>query len=185
VKTSAFVTARLSLAVVTAGCGAGSHSPRVASLGDPAATTTTPSASPSGGSFGVRAVGGRKFSACMRAHGVPGFPDPDSQGAIAISPASGVDPRSAAFQAAQRHCSSLLPNGGRQSPEQQARMRAAALAMSACMRRHGLPSFPDPVFSNGGASVRITGGLDPQSPVFQGAQRACIGKLRGTAGGGK
>ena len=42
-----------------------------------------------------------------------------------------------------------------------------------CMRSHGLPDFPDPV--NGRLELKATqgGDLDPSSPAFQAAQRAC------------
>jgi len=195
VTTSPFELAPLvlltvALAVIAAGCSGGSKSPGVASLGAAAATTTTASSAPTGplggeatgATFGLKTGDARKFASCMRSHGVPNFPEPNSQGAIEITPSSGVDPGSSAFQSAQQHCRSLLPNGGRPSPQEQARMRAAALAFSACMRKHGVTSFPDPTFSGGGARIKITGGagtLDPQSPVFKSALQACNGKLPG------
>lgn len=42
-----------------------------------------------------------------------------------------------------------------------------------CMRKNGVPSFPDPV--NGQLQLRVTrgGDLDPSSPQFQAAQQAC------------
>jgi hypothetical protein len=42
------------------------------------------------------------------------------------------------------------------------------------MRSHGVPSFPDPT-SNGGVSIQVQpgNGIDPNSPAFQSAQRAC------------
>jgi hypothetical protein len=55
------------------------------------------------------------FSKCMRAHGVPGFPDPkfsSSGGGISISirgSAGTLDPSSQIFQKAQQTCGSLLP----------------------------------------------------------------------------
>jgi hypothetical protein len=53
-----------------------------------------------------------EFSACMRAHGVPNFPDPQFGGghiSIRIGVGSGIDPRSTQFQAAQQACASDLP----------------------------------------------------------------------------
>jgi hypothetical protein len=55
------------------------------------------------------------------------------------------------------------------------------------MRAHGLPDFPDPVFSNGGARITIGGGkkgggLNPNSPVFQAAQKACQSLMPGKLG---
>jgi hypothetical protein len=55
--------------------------------------------------------------------------------------------------------------------------RDDALKFSQCMRTHGVPNFPDPTISAGGASIRLSGGpdsgLDPNSPQFQAAQSAC------------
>lgn len=49
------------------------------------------------------------FARCMRAHGVPKFPDPDGKGGQ-LGPGSGADPASAAFQAALNGpCRSLAP----------------------------------------------------------------------------
>ena len=182
------------LASLAAGCG-GSASPSVASLGTNGAGTTTSSDggsaagpstnSSSGGGAGLslKTANGRQFSACMRSHGVPNFPDPGSGGGIQVGPSSGIDPNSPKFQAAQRACQKLLPNGGQPSPQQRAKMQQALLAFSACMRSHGIADFPDPTFTGGGAQLRLHGGpggdLNPQSPRFQAAQTACRGKLPG------
>ena len=51
------------------------------------------------------------FAKCMRAHGVPNFPDPNGQGGQ-LGPGGGIDPTSAAFQAALNGpCLSLAPAG--------------------------------------------------------------------------
>jgi hypothetical protein len=73
--------------------------------------------------------------------------------------------------------------GGSSPPTSSANAHAAAtdlagsaLAFAACMRSHGLPSYPDPQVSQsaGHASVHISpGGLDPNSPAFKSATRAC------------
>lgn len=52
-----------------------------------------------------------KFSQCMRSHGVPNFPDPNSKGQLRIGDKSGINPQSSQFQAAQRACQSLQPAG--------------------------------------------------------------------------
>jgi hypothetical protein len=44
-----------------------------------------------------------RYAKCIRAHGVPNFPDPTSRG-LRISPSSGIDLKSPAFLAAQRRC---------------------------------------------------------------------------------
>jgi hypothetical protein len=109
----------------------------------------------------------------MRTHGVPGFPDPSPSGNLLLRSQSGIKPDSPAFQSAQQACRSLMPNGGRPQPLSPARQQAA-LKYSACMRAHGLSSFPDPQFSGGGLRLRLGPGLNPSSPQFKAAQTACI-----------
>lgn len=186
-------TALLGAALALAACG-GSSSPRVASVGGTKSTSSQGSSQ--GGSFhlggpaaggagktsgahaefaiaGVSRQNGLKFAACMRANGVPNFPDPGANGAFQ---ASGIDPASSGFQTAQGKCRQYMPNRGQPpSPAEQAQMQAHALAFSRCMRAHGVPGFPDPQFSTGRISIHITpgSGLDPSSPIFQNAQKAC------------
>ena len=56
-----------------------------------------------------------RYSHCMRAHGIPDFPDPGSQGGIGIQvkPGSDLDPNNPRFQAANTACQKLMPGGGR------------------------------------------------------------------------
>jgi hypothetical protein len=49
-------------------------------------------------------------SACMRKHGVPDMPDPNSQGTILVG--SGVDSSSPQFRAAEKTCAYLNPGSG-------------------------------------------------------------------------
>jgi hypothetical protein len=56
------------------------------------------------------------FSKCMRAHGLPDFPDPSPGGGLQIrsGPGSDVNPNNPTFQAAQKACQSIMgsPKGG-------------------------------------------------------------------------
>jgi hypothetical protein len=57
---------------------------------------------------------------------------------------------------------------------------AASLSYSRCMRSHGVPNFPDP--KQVGDDIQIPGsrsGMNPQSPVFESAQRSCRQLLPG------
>lgn len=56
----------------------------------------------------------RDLAKCMRANGIPKFPDPAANGELIIEKGSGVDPTSAAFKAAQAKCSKYAPPGGQQ-----------------------------------------------------------------------
>ncbi|HEY0869798.1 MAG TPA: hypothetical protein VGD55_05340 [Acidothermaceae bacterium] len=121
------------------------------------------------------------YSECMRSHGVPDFPDPVGNSLqVRVSPGSDLDPNSPVMQTAQKACQSLQPGGGQGGTIGTAQ-RDQALKYSACMRSHGVPNFPDPVFSNGGAQLKITG-IDPNSAQFQAAQKACQSLEPGGAG---
>ena len=54
---------------------------------------------------------------------------------------------------------------------------------SSCMRSHGEPNFPDPD-AQGNLNISPSAGIDPRSPQFQAAQKACVGLLPGKAGPG-
>jgi hypothetical protein len=136
-----------------------------------------PQAHSSVGIAGVSGAGALKFAQCVRAHGVPGFPDPNAQGVFSQNgPSATGTPQ---FQSASRTCMSLLHLGGAPpSPAQQAQQLAALVKYSTCLRTHGLPSYPDPkTFPGGGFGIQIKEGpgtgLDPNSPIFQRAVQDC------------
>jgi hypothetical protein len=52
------------------------------------------------------------FASCMRGNGVPGFPDPTSQGVFPVAGIQGVDPSSPLVLTAFRACESLEPKVG-------------------------------------------------------------------------
>jgi hypothetical protein len=114
------------------------------------------------------------FSACMRSHGVPNFPDANTEGDIQ---AAGIDETSPAFRTAFHSCQGLLqgrrrPVHGQSTPEQQRQL----LAFAKCMRSHGVPKFSDPIFHPDGR-VEIGAPQDANSPSFIAAANACRSKL--------
>ena len=173
-----------------------------ATLGLAACGSSTPTMTnaASTNSAAGKQAGGVAFAQCIRAHGVPNFPDPSSNGNGGIqvqqsqrsgsgpsTEVNGVPVNGPAFQGAMKACAHYLPNGGKPSAAQTAKAKAQALAMSRCMRSHGVPNFPDPTFQSGpnggvGIGIRIgnNSGIDPSSPAFQAAQKAC-GSILGTA----
>jgi hypothetical protein len=177
------------LAPALAGCGGSSSSPGVAHVGATSATTNA-----SDGSGGATPAPGEgspatqqkmvKFAQCMRTHGEPEFPEP-TEGHLTINSQNGhgPNPESSQFKAAEKACNKYAPKIVAPSPAQQAKMQEAALKFSECMRSHGVPGFPDPKFSSSGGGVRVTqkigksSGIDPGSPQFQAAQKACQGDL--------
>jgi hypothetical protein len=84
---------------------------------------------------------------------------------------------SALLAAATASCLAAC-GGSSNAANKRSAVRADFLAFSVCMRAHGVTRFPDPG-SGGGLSIRIGGGLDPASPVFQSAQHACKHLLPG------
>jgi hypothetical protein len=127
-----------------------------------------------------------KFSACMRSHGLPNFPDPQegSGGGVnlTLDKNSGLDPNSATFKSAQAACRKYAPGGQKGKPLSPAEQQKF-LAYAQCMRTHGVPNFPDPKFSGGGAQIQLKG-FGPGSPGFDKAQKACQSQLPGKPGAG-
>ncbi|HUA46635.1 MAG TPA: hypothetical protein VMA77_15495 [Solirubrobacteraceae bacterium] len=129
-----------------------------------------------------------KYAGCMRAHGVPGFPDPstsqDGDNSFGVDgynfnlPAN-LNTQSPAYESADKACDRLIGLGGSgpaRNPALVAKAREAALAHAQCMRQHGVPNFPDPTVSGGGGGITVSSGgpgIDPQSPAFQQAQKTC------------
>jgi hypothetical protein len=115
------------------------------------------------------------FAVCMRSHGSSGFPDPQvsssaGHGHVKISPGA-LDPNSSAFKAASAACHHLLPNGGSSHAAVSAHQRAQDVTFAACMRSHGVPSFPDPDHDG---VFTLPAGTDQQAPQFQRATQACM-----------
>jgi len=130
---------------------------------------------------------GIEYADCMRSHGVPKYPDPTTTGRISRVNLNtpGLNPSSALFQAAESTCSKLLPKGA--PGEQQSSdvsERAGLLAISRCMRRHGVSGFPDPtkgappsnpsgeVAAGGGVFMAVPSTIDTNSPAFKQAATA-------------
>jgi hypothetical protein len=174
--------ALLGLAFVAAACSSDPSTPGVAGSGTTPTTGASSNNAPSSGVDAAERAGELAYSQCMRSHGVPNFPDPNSQGAISIQGGStngassnGLDPNSPSFQKAQRDCQSKLPQP---TKAQQAQALQHALQQARCMRNHGIKDFPDPQSAGGKISLSINGSagsdLNPNDPLFQAAQKACM-----------
>jgi hypothetical protein len=184
------------LALLGAGCGGGAKTPTVAHLGSSTSSSSS-TASAGGSQSGSSSAGSSQsgsaspdsqavaYSECMRAHGVPSFPDPkvttngnEVKVAVRVTPGITGNPK---FNSAQKACSKLIPGGGpgpgsdhQISPKEQSEYLKAA----ACIRSHGIPNFPDPTFSGGGVHVSHKG-LDLNSPQALKAEEACQSLIPG------
>ena len=111
------------------------------------------------------------FSACVRAHGVPSFPDPQPGGGFARAALNAVDENSPQFQSADRSCRSLgIASGFDHAAGYIQKHVQQEIAQSECMRKHGVPNMPLP---DAQGQIVFPPGLTPRSAGFQAAQRHC------------
>jgi len=184
------------LALLGAGCGSGAKTPTVAHLGSGTSSSSSSSSagsSQSGSSSAGSSQSGSAspdsqavaYSACMREHGVPSFPDPkvttngnEVKVAVRVTPGITGNPK---FSSAQKACSKLIPGGGpgpgSNHPISE-KEQAEYLKAAACIRTHGIPNFPDPTFEGGGVHISHKG-LDLSSPQARKAEEACQSLIPG------
>lgn len=164
-RVCAMLAPLMGVAALVAGCGGGGSNPGVANVG----TAGTSSRHLSSSSTYAQAL---VFAKCVRTHGVPLWPAPDSSGQFDKSKLTphqlGVSSLKAAT--AQHACRNLLPTYS--APQHSSQVVAAALRFSRCMRAHGSTKFPDPE-SNG--AIVIPHAME-NSPVYLAALHACIRK---------
>ena len=137
------------------------------------------SSSAGGSAISASAV---RYTSCMRSHGVPAYPDPNSSGQLPkITPANeaqlGVS--DSRFQTAQTACQALWPYQGPTQAQQRQEL-TDALRFARCMRSHGVPNWPDPTTDPDSGFVEFVihtsqVGFDPRSPSPQilAKARAC------------
>jgi hypothetical protein len=105
----------------------------------------------------------------MRSHGEPNFPDPTAQGSFSLPP--GISTSSPQFQAADQACKALAPAGALSGQGPTSQQLSQTVKFVACMRKNGVPNFPDPT-PQGGLQGGA-GSIDPSSPQFQAGMRVC------------
>jgi hypothetical protein len=161
-----YAATALMLGLTVAACGA---------TGQPSGTTTNASSS-SSSAFAL--------AQCMRSHGVPNFPDPTKGPgggtgfSINTSPGSstltvdGTTFEGPVFESAVKRCK--LFGGGTAPPPITASQKRAAVLFAECMRKNGVPNFPDPTFPAGGGIAQGSGtNINRASPAFQRAVAIC------------
>jgi hypothetical protein len=114
------------------------------------------------------------YSRCVRAHGVPDFPDPGSSGQIPKEAAVRAlrEVSDSRARAATYACANLNP-AGQGSPTLTAQERQDYLKAAACMRSHGITNFPDPTFPGGRVNLSIPSSIDTRSRQFTQAAQTC------------
>ena len=174
------------------GRGRGHRSPRlrrtrvaavITVMAAAALLATACSGSPSStGSGGAPNAGGSAasqliaYTQCMRSHGVPDYPGPNSNGQMPkITSGQQVGASDSRLTAAQGACQALWPY---QAPTQaqQRQQLTDDLKFAQCMRSHGVPDFPDPTSEPSGPRFVISisrDGFDPHSPQILAKAHAC------------
>ena len=153
-RAAVLVAALAATALLTAACSGG-----------PAST-----AGSSGTSHG-RLAQALAFAHCMRSHGAPNYPDPNSSGVFMVNPSTSS--RYDAPLSTRQSCAHLRPQGVRAegTPAEQAQQQRKHLAFIACMHRRGFPQLPDGWSGNIGQL--ISAGIDPHSPQLNAALTKC------------
>lgn len=153
----ASVVAVVALALLAAGCGGSG------SAATTAATTTARIGTP---------ATALAFARCMRSHGIPNWPDPDSRGFFdkaKLRPLGLSVSRVRALE--DGPCNIPLP--GPPSYTITPADRTDYLKAAACMRSHGFPDFPDPTFQNDDVRTNVPSSIDQDSSQFRSAATTC------------
>jgi len=130
-RTAALATVAL-IGLIGAGCGSST----------PTETGGASRSGPAGGGNATLSARDRavKFAACIRAHGVRDFPDPNAKNDFEY----GVSVTPAVWKQATTACKDLQPPGTLSS-KRTAKQQSATLRFAACIRSNGVKDFPDPV----------------------------------------
>ncbi|MDL4812649.1 hypothetical protein [Actinomadura opuntiae] len=149
-RASMLLAAAAAVALTAAGCG-GSDSGSSGSDANPAVEQAV------------------KYAQCMRKNGVTDFPDPDKDGRFTIA-AGGPKKTSPQFIKAKQACKSQEPPGVEDNPAQRSKAQQEWLRYAQCMRRNGVPDFPDP---QDGRLLVPRDKINVNSPQFKKALNAC------------
>jgi len=165
----------IAVAVLTAGCAVHVH---ISLGGGTSSSASTPTYA-------------QEFALaqCMRGHGEPNFPDPNTSGGYTLTSngsiegvgGSSIDIYSSQAQAAYGDCRYLLPGAPsisqleqdvQRAQQRQAQARPDLLKWEQCVRSHGVPNFG---LGLGGQSPApgTSGAFNPNSPQFRAALTAC------------
>jgi hypothetical protein len=169
-RTAAAIIATVGLALLAAACG-GSPGSHVAQVG-----STTTKSSTSSSAVAAQQNGMLAFSRCVRSHGVPKFPDPNSSGALPKRQVAQLTASNPQFPAAHRACEYLLPNGGQPTQAQVQQAWNDMRNFARCMRSHGVPDWPDPAATSQQDQrpfFHLPDSVDPNAPQITTKIRAC------------
>lgn len=168
-RRAGLLVAAASIALLATACGStGGAGTASSASASPGSSSPADSGGSSNGNVATQAQQ-LSYARCMRAHGMPDFPDP--------SPGGGFGGRTAGmqgdpnYQTANDACHGLLPAGGGANKAQQ--NVSAFLQHAQCMRAHGVPDYPDPQPGVNPRTALQQAGINVNSPQVAAASRAC------------
>ena len=168
------------VALIGAGCGSSTATDSANSASNTGSGASAGNTSNTDSTQSTKREKAVKFAECVRAHGVPHFPDPDSKGEMNF----GVDVSRDVWLKAVDACKALKPPGAlssKRTPKEQ----SASLRFAQCVRDHGVKDFPDPV--NGEPVIdtyKIPSSNKPGGmTILNAATHKCGGILKLSAGG--
>jgi hypothetical protein len=182
---SVFAVPLAAVALLAAACSHSSPGPGVAAVGSATGSGGSPHAG--GTSTSASAVA---YSACVRSHGVPNFPDPTSNGQVPKTDPQRLGVSSSQLRTAQHVCQQLYPTSSLEqcsetgvcSPADRQELLNRMRVFAQCMRSHGVPDFPDPATGPDGDpyfNLLHLHGVDPRSQTFEHKSQQCFPSLGG------
>lgn len=162
-RVAVIITATAGLALLAAACSS-----------SPSSTDPGGAANAGGAASSSKTVA---WIQCVRSHGVPDFPGPDSNGYIPkIISGQQVGVSDSRLNAARTACQAVWPYQA-PTPAQQRQQLTDDLKFAQCMRSHGLPNFPGPTNSDGRVVFVFSAsrdGINPRSPQILAKARQCL-----------
>jgi hypothetical protein len=152
------------VACALAACGGSSPAKSSASAGTPAGSSQ----------YDVAV----RYAHCMRANGVPSFPDPHNPGGFEESAIDALPVRSPAYIAGAKVCAHLLPNGGLPTAGENEQRLLNGVAVAKCMRKHGV-NMPDPSQQANGQLEMNLANVNTNAPDFNKVGDLCEKKVFG------
>jgi hypothetical protein len=157
-RTGRYAVGLIAVALLATACSHSPSGPGVAHVGSSAGSGSSSHAGGSPSSPSAVA-----YSACMRSHAVPNFPDPTNSGQVPKADAQQLGVSGSQLQAAQQACAHLIPPTGSTAERQQETQCAMAgdcsqavvhrwmsglRTLAQCLRSHGEPTWPDPIIAS-------------------------------------
>jgi hypothetical protein len=180
VRQAGALAAAAGLVLVAAACGGGTSASSTSASSTPPGGGTSSTSPPVSAAYVTDKLG---LARCLRAHGVPNYPDPDSSGQEPANTKQLIS--SPQGQAAVGACSYWNNRVHGDVATKSQALLAFYVKFAQCMRSHGLPNFPDPTIAEGRVEFLLNpsqDGFDPHSPQVLALAHQCESVLPAGSG---